>query len=90
MRLDEMIQEGIKNGIQIHAASESSTLAVGEEKQILEALENRPMLRIYVNLAVRREARRNGVRLKGIDWEGFRDFFVAIAPIIIEIIKMFM
>lgn len=51
----------------------------------IAAFENRPLVRWRVLLMARREA-----RAAGINWEGIGDFLVKIAPILIELIKMFL
>lgn len=90
MSIENMVSKGVVGGIELFSKSEVSTLSADEARTYQEVYESRPLIRMMINLRVRREARARGVKLKGADWEGIKDFFVAIAPIIIEIIKMFM
>lgn len=51
----------------------------------ITAFETRPLVRWRVLLMARREA-----RAAGINWDGIGDFLVKIAPILIELLKMFL
>lgn len=53
-----------------------------------QALERRPLYRFFVLSAVRRELASAGI--SAIDWDGIGDFLVKIAPILLEILKMFL
>lgn len=51
----------------------------------IKALENRPLIRFFVMRKINQE-----MRAQGINWDAIGDFLVKIAPIILEIIKMFL
>ena len=60
-----------------------------EVARISEALARRPLLRFFVLRQIEREYL--AVSGQGrIDWDAIGDFLVKIAPIIIELIKLFM
>lgn len=63
-----------------------------EANQMLDVLERRPLVRWFVLRAIRQEIVAAGlVTATGqIDWEAIGDFLVKIAPIIFEILKMFL
>ena len=63
-----------------------------EANAMLDVLERRPLVRWFVLRAIRQEIVAAGlVKANGqIDWEAIGDFLVKIAPIIFEILKMFL
>ena len=63
-----------------------------EGVELVNKLERRPLVRWFVIRSVREElAGANLVTAQGqIDWDAIGDFFVKIAPIILEILKMFL
>lgn len=80
----------IEKAFELHAASEYSTFSVDEGKSAVDTLRKRPMVRWFVLRAIKREMAAEGMNTALIDWEAIGDFLVKIAPIIFEIIKMFL
>ena len=64
------------------------TVSSEDVRDYRHALERRPLYRFFVLTAVRRELASAGI--SAIDWEGIGNFFVKIAPILLEILKMFL
>ena len=71
------------------AQSETSDIST---KNLLATIKNKPLRRWRVLRQLRAELESEGLLVSGqaINWEAIGDFFVKIAPIIFEIIKMFL
>lgn len=63
----------------------TSGVDAAETAKMIQALQRRPLLRFIVLRTVEDE-----MAAAGINWEGIGDFLVKIAPIIFELIKLFM
>lgn len=63
-----------------------------EAPELLKKLSRRPLVRWFVLRKIKQEAvAANAVpSLGAVDWEALADFLKAIAPIIVEILKMFL
>lgn len=74
--------EAIKSAVSTYATA--NDYSQEELNKLLDSLDRRPLVRFFVIRAVEDE-----MRAEGINWDAIGDFLVKIAPIIIEIIKMF-
>lgn len=77
------------------AAIEAALISTGrdpaEVSELMNKLRRRPVIRWFVLKAVREEVIAAGLAGSGqIDWEAIGDFIAKIAPIIIEILMMFL
>ena len=74
-------------------AIQKALIDAGEDPQevahLIDTLQRRPLLRFFVLLKVEDEARAATGQGR-IDWDAIGDFLVKIAPIIMEIIKLFL
>lgn len=63
-----------------------------EAPELLKKLDRRPLIKWFVLRKIKQEAvAANAVQSLGaVDWEALAEFLKAIAPIIIEILKMFL
>lgn len=81
MRAKEKLQI-VKDALTGYAASVAYDWA--ELTEMLSALENRPLIRWFVMRKIEDE-----MKAAGVNWEAIGDFIVKIAPVIFEILKMF-
>ena len=88
-RDDATLLANVARALQAHAGADASAYSVQEANELITALNSRPVLRWFALLVVRRELAGAGLAGK-IDWEAIGDFLIKIAPIIFEIIKMFL
>lgn len=62
-----------------------------ESTELLDKLAKRPLVRWYVCRMITQEAAAaGGIKVSEVDWDKLAAFLIAIAPIIIEILKMFL
>ena len=88
-RDDATLLANLARALQAHGATEAAAYSLEEASDMITALNSRPVLRWFALLVVRRELA--GAGLAGqIDWEAIGDFLIKIAPIIFEILKMFL
>lgn len=84
-RDDQSMMDQIAEGLRAHARTQVAAFSGEEAEEVIRFLERSPLVRWFVFRVVKREA-----AAQGIDLDKLADFIIKIAPIIFEIIKMFM
>lgn len=86
-RPDKEAMDTIRAGLKASGYVDDETV-----DRLVDKLESRPLLRWFVLRQIQKEARSAGAMPSGgrIDWAALADFIKEIAPVILEILMMFL